>query len=72
MIITERGVQYQGRPYRSLSEVGRREEMGQAWESVPEQFRNQVNIEVVRGKLSQATLRDRFKIDKSQGWERGF
>lgn len=51
---------------------GRREEMDQAWESVPEQFRNQVNIEVVRGKLSQATLRDRFKIDKSKGWEQGF
>lgn len=52
--------------------IGRREELDQAWEAVPEQFRNQVNIDVIRGKLSQATIMDRFGIDKNKGWEQGF
>ena len=52
--------------------LGRREELDQAWEAVPEKYRNQVNIEVVRGKLSQATFMDRFKVDKQSGWDQGF
>ena len=51
---------------------GRRKEMDEAWDSVPEKFRNQVNIEALRGKLSQAVHRDRFKIDKDTSWEQGF
>ena len=51
---------------------GRRKDMDEAWEKVPEHFRNQVNIETIRGKLSKATLTERFKIDKDTGWEQGF
>ena len=50
---------------------GRQEEMDNAWQQVPAQHQNQVDIESIRAQIAAFTLRDRFKRDDddlSQGF----